>query len=155
MISLSLYINYLESMAIFFFHGPSCVHIFSSSLYTWTFMCSYFFDSPCLFFLQKTGERERERERDQHILWSIYFVEWVDGTTLTSQRGIARGIRRARESWSWNHDKNFSQGSQQFDKAQCKTSSICVHGFQDTSSHGFGRIFGILKRSFARGFSNF
>ena len=40
---------------------------------------------PLFFFLIKTGER------DQHILSSIYFVEWVDGKMLTSQRSIARG----------------------------------------------------------------
>ena len=45
-------------------------------------------------FFTKTGEGER----DQHILWSIYFVEWVDGTMLTSLRSIARGTRRAGET---------------------------------------------------------
>ena len=150
---LSLYINSFESMAISFFSwtfmcphffpffflilGPSCVHIFLIA------------HASLLLFLTKIGER------DQRILWSIYFVEWVDGTMLTSQRSIARGCMVCTWILIMKAWKEFSQRSQQFDKAQCKPSSICVHSFQDTSSHGFGRIFGILKRSFARGFSNF
>ena len=80
------------------------------SFFSWKFMCPYifflffqhldlhvstiFFDSPCFlsFFLTITGEG------DQHILWSFYFVEWMDGTMLTSYRSIARGMWCARES---------------------------------------------------------
>ena len=85
----SLSINSFESLAIssslfffktlwvpfffsFFFSGPSWVHIFLAH---------------ASFFLTIT----RERERDQHILWSIYFVEWRGDTVLTSHRSIARG----------------------------------------------------------------
>ena len=59
---------------------------------------------------------------------------------LTSQRSIAGGYVVCTWILIMKAWKEFSQGSQQYDKAQCKTSSICVYGFQEVSLYGFGRI---------------
>ena len=76
----------------------------------------------------------------------------MDDTILISHKSIARGYIMC--TWilitkAW---KELSEGSQQFDKAQCKTSSICVYGFQDNSSYGFVRTLayqrGVLQRVF-------
>ena len=47
------------------------------------------------------------------------------------------------------------EGHNNLTKLNAKTSSICVYGFQEVSTYGFGRTFGISKRSFAKGFPNF
>ena len=137
--SLSIYrSNWLARLVYFLKLGERCHQIlvcwflrqhYLFGFFSWTFICPYFFQyldlhvsilfiahASLFYSLTKTGERER----DQHILWSFYFVEWVDGTMLTSQRSIVRGYMVC--TWiliikAW---KEFSQGSQQFDKAQCK-----------------------------------
>ena len=127
MYDLSLYINSLETMAISFFcffHGPSCVHIFFLFFQHLDLHVSiFFFWIALLFYLTII------RERDQHILWSIYCVEWMDGTMLTSHRSIARGMWCARESWSWKHENNSLKGHNNLTKLNAKSSNICVYGF--------------------------
>ena len=88
--SLSLYKFFWEHGYLFFssfffmdLHVPTFFFFFFN---TWTFMCPYFFSIALLSFFNNN-----QRERDQHILWSIYCVEWMGGTMLSFDRSIARG----------------------------------------------------------------
>ena len=98
MTSLPTYKIFLKAWLFsFFFFMDLHVSIYIFSFFnTWTFMCPHFFSIAyafSLFFVLTIT-----RERDQHILWSFYFVEWMDGTMLTSHRSIARGMWCAHES---------------------------------------------------------
>ena len=90
---------------------------------------SIFFIAHASLFYSLTKTRERERERPTHIVELLFcrMSGWYNA------------------NFSKKHDKNFSRGSQQFDKAQCKTSNIFVYGFQDKSSYGFVRTLAYLR----------
>ena len=152
--SLSLYKFFWEHGYLFFFFMDLHVPTFFSFLffqYLDLHVSIFYFDSPCLSssFLTKTGER------DQHILWSIYFMEWVDGTMLTSQRSIARGCMVCTWILIMQAWKEFSQGSQQFDKAQCKNKQHMCVWFSGSIIIWLWLHFDISKRSFTKGFPNF
>ena len=167
----------LSLYKFFWDHGYLFVSFFS-----WTFMCPYIFflffqylelHVSIYFFLffqyldlhvsiyffsiahASLFFNKNWRERDQHILWSFYFVEWMDGTMLTSHRSIARGMLCARESWSWKHEKNSLKGHNNLTKLNAKTSSICVHGFQGVSSYVFGRTLAYQRGASQWVFPNF
>ena len=107
MISLPTYKIFLKAWLSFFSFfstlGPSCVHIF--------------FDSPCFLFFFCFNNNWRERPT--HTM-EPYFVEWMDGTMLTSHRSIARGMWCAHESWSWKHEKNSLKGHNNLTKLNAK-----------------------------------
>jgi len=141
--SFSLYF-FFEDMAISFFLGRASLarHLFylahcgscffgmppflSCSLWVmllWHVIFPLFFsfyrDSPCPFFVIKT------RERPIHIV--EHFMGWMDGTVLTSFRSIARGYMVCTWILIMKAWKDFSWGSQQFDRAQCKDNQhMCV-----------------------------
>ena len=56
-------------------------------------MCPYSFSIANISFVTKSGERETNT-----YCGVFYFVEWMDGTMLTSHRSLARGVWHARES---------------------------------------------------------
>ena len=72
---------------------------------------------------------ERERERDHnHIMWSFYFVgckKWYNANYSWKHSKGVYGVHV-----NLDHEKN-SQGSQQFDNAQCKDKQQLCRGFQN------------------------
>ena len=118
--SLSLYKFFWDHgyLFFFFFYGPSCAHIFFFLFFSILGpSCVHIFFSliahASLFF------NKNWRERPTHIV-EHFFVEWVDGTMLTSQRSIARGYMVCMWILIMKAWREFSQGSQQFDKTQYK-----------------------------------
>ena len=141
---LSPYINSSESMAIFFsflfFHGPSCVHIF-------------FLDSPCLssfflFFNRNWGERPT------HIVEHLFcgMSGWYNANF---SKKYSKGCMVCTWILIMKAWKEFSQGSQQFDKAQCKNKQHMCVWFSRSIIIWLWLDSGISKRSFAKGFPNF
>jgi hypothetical protein len=105
----------------------------SLSLYAWTFMCPTFI---FLFFLTIDGER------DQHISWRFYFVEWngwMGGIFLRNFWCRSRHVWvECTWSWSWEYEKFLTKVTNNLTKLNAKSSSICIR-FSMRSTYGFGR----------------
>jgi hypothetical protein len=73
----------------------------------------FFFHSSCLFFKDTFGDRS-------HHTWSFIVMKWMDDTMLTSSIEAYQGDMVCTRNLIMKAWKEFSQGSQQFDKTQCK-----------------------------------
>ena len=137
-----------------FFHGPSCAHIFFFlffSQYLDLHVSIFFFSiAHASLFLKKTGERERERPTQivEHLFCGM--SGWYNANFSKKHNKRVYGVHVNLDHESMK--RILSRVTRIWQSSMRKTSSICVYGFQEVSSCGFGRTFGISKRSFAKGF---